>query len=283
MSELTADRIAFQPRPSVRPADSEGLSPRQLVALFARNWRLILCFGLVSASSYLASKTLLTQKFTADAMVEVEMGGFAIPELQGVIGSETSDALTFVRSELQVLTSRALVQAVIEELNLTADPEFNAALQGPSLKVRIGGAIRDRLPAAFAARLVAGGILPSAHAPPPSPDVVMANVVAAVTNEIGIIIDGKTLLMGVNFSSEQADIASAFVNSLITRYMAGKVNERAVADRKANADLESAPSRCTVKSTSLSRRLGIRGRNTNSCRRATAASGSSNSGTCPPP
>ena len=130
------------------------------------------------------------------------------------------------------------MQAVIEELNLTADPEFNAALQGPSLKVRIGGAIRDRLPAAFAARLVAGGILPSAHAPPPSPDVVMANVVAAVTNEIGIIIDGKTLLMGVNFSSEQADIASAFVNSLITRYMAGKVNERAVADRKANADLE---------------------------------------------
>ena len=159
-------------------------------------------------------------------------------ELQGVIGSETSDALTFVRSELQVLTSRALVQAVIEELNLTADPEFNSALNGPPLKARIGGAIRDRLPAAFAARLVAGGILPPAHARPPSPDVVMANVVGAVTNEIGIIIDGKTLLMGVNFSSEQADIASAVVNSLITRYMAGKVDERAVADRKANADLE---------------------------------------------
>jgi succinoglycan biosynthesis transport protein ExoP len=239
MSELTADRIAFQPRPSVKLADSEGLSPRQLVALFLRNWRMILCFGLVvAASSYLASKTLLTQKFTADALVEVEMGGFAIPELQGVIGSETSDALTFVRSESQVLTSRALVQAVIEELNLTADPEFNSALNGPPLKARIGGAIRDRLPAAFAARLVAGGILPPAHARPPSPDVVMANVVGAVTNEIGIIIDGKTLLMGVNFSSEQADIASAVVNSLITRYMAGKVDERAVADRKANADLE---------------------------------------------
>jgi len=239
MSELTADRIAFQPRASVKPADSEGLSPGQLFALFRRNWRLILLSGFVVAvASYLPSKLLLTQKFTADAIVQVEMRGFTIPELQGVISSQNSDAITLVRSEAQVLTSRALVQAVVEELNLTADPEFNTALQGPPLAIRIGSALRDRLPAAFAATLVDNGILPPARTAPLAPDVVMANVVAAVTNEMGIISDGKTLLIGINFTSEQPEVSAAVVNSLIARYTAGKVDEHTVADRKANTDLE---------------------------------------------
>ena len=62
----------------------------------------------------------------------VETRSFAIPELQGVLSSQTmADPMPIVRSETQVLTSRALVQAVVEELNLTADPVFNTALKGP--------------------------------------------------------------------------------------------------------------------------------------------------------
>jgi polysaccharide biosynthesis transport protein len=239
MSESTADRISARARPSVGPVDSEALSPGQLVALFRRNWRMILCSGLVVAvMSYLAAKLLLTQQFTADATVEVEMGGFTIPELQGVISSEESDAITFVRGETQILTSRSLVQGVIEELQLTADPEFNTALNGPSLAARIGGALRDRLPRSFGATLVAGGILPAAQAAGESPDVVMANVVAAVTNRLGIISDGKTLLIGITFSSAQAELAAKVVNVLVARYMASKVDEHTVADRKANTDLQ---------------------------------------------
>jgi polysaccharide biosynthesis transport protein len=241
MSESTADRIAVHPPagPLVGPVDSEALSPRQLLALFRRSWRMILYSGLVFAVlSYLAAKLLLTQQYTADATVEVEMGGLTIPELQGVISSEKSDAITFVRGETQVLTSRALVQGVIEELHLTDDPEFNVALRGPSLTARIGGALRDRLPRSFAATLVAGGLLPPAQTAPLPPNAVMANVVAAVTNQLGIISDGKTLLIGINFSSEQAELAAKVVDALVNRYLASKVDEHTVADRKANTDLQ---------------------------------------------
>src|ERR1700733_558459 len=240
MSELTADRVAFSPGPSVKPSNNDGLSPRQLVRVLRRNWPLILCSGLVvSAAAYVVSKTLLTPKFTAEATVAVETRSFAIPELQGVLSSQTmADPMPIVRSETQVLTSRALVQAVVEELNLTADPEFNTALKGPPLKQRILGAVRDNLPTSFAATLVDDGILPPEDAGPPSPDVVMANVVAAVTTGLTITNDNRSLVINIDFLSEQPDLSAKVVNSLIARYMAGKVDERTVANREANTELE---------------------------------------------
>jgi polysaccharide biosynthesis transport protein len=240
MSELAVDRIAFSPGPSLRPSKSDGLSPRQLVGVLRRNWPLILCSGLVVAgAAYVVSKTLLTPKFTAEATVAVETRSFAIPELQGVLSSQTmADPMPIVRSETQVLTSRALVQAVVEELNLTADPEFNTALKGPPLKLRLQGALRDALPTSFATMLVDDGILPPVDPGPASPDVVMANVVAAVTNELTITNDNRSLVINIDFASEQPDLSARVVNSLITRYMAGKVDERTVANREANTELE---------------------------------------------
>jgi polysaccharide biosynthesis transport protein len=240
MSELTADRVAFSPGPAVKPSHGDGLSPRQLVRVLRRNWPLILCSGLVvAAAAYIVSKTLLTPRFTAEATVAVETRSFAIPELQGVLSSQTmADPMPIVRSETQVLTSRALVQAVVEELNLTADPEFNTALKGLPLKQRLLGAVRDHLPTSFAATLVDDGILPPEDAAPPSPDVVMANVVAAVTTGLTITNDNRSLVINIDFLSEQPDLSAKVVNSLIARYMAGKVDERTVANREANTELE---------------------------------------------
>lgn len=240
MSELTADRVTLPAGSSDRPTENEGLSPRQVAGLLRRNWLLILPLGIVlAAGAYVVSKVALTPRFTAEATVAVEMRGFAIPELQGVLSSQAmSDPMPLVRSETQILQSRALIQAVVQELNLTADPEFNAALRGPSLKQRWGGALRDWLPASISTILVDNNILPPVDSPPPTPDVTMENVVGAVLNGLGITNDNRSFVINVDFTSEQPELAAKVVNQLIARYMAGKVDERTTANREANAALE---------------------------------------------
>ena len=143
-----------------------------------------------------------------------------------------------VRSEAQVLQSRALVKSVVKDLNLTAYPEFNGSLRGPSLKTQVGGFVRDKLPAFMADPLVETGILPQAHPAPPSPDVALDNAVGAVQHDIGIANDGRSLIINVDFTSDQPDLSAAVANELIKQDLAAKQTARENANREANLALE---------------------------------------------
>jgi uncharacterized protein involved in exopolysaccharide biosynthesis/Mrp family chromosome partitioning ATPase len=240
MSEVTANRIAIPSGPSVRPARSDGLTPRQLVVLLRRNWPLILSVGIAfGVGSYVVSKVLLTPKFTAEATITVQTRGFAIPELQGVLSSQVmADPMPLVRSEIQTLQSRALVQRVVEDLKLVDDPEFNASLRGPSFKERWEGVLRDALPPAYATVLIDNGFLPPVLSGPSSPDAIMENVVAAVGRELEITNDNRSLVINVDFTSEEPATAAKVANSLIANYMSFKDSEHTIANGAANIALE---------------------------------------------
>ena len=149
MVELTADQAVLPPGSAEKSAGRNRLSPGQLGKILRRDWPMLLGCGLVlGAGAYAISKTLITPRFTAQATLAVETRSFMIPELQGVLGSEPmSDPMPVVRSEAQILQSRSLVKSVVKDLNLTSYPEFNGSLRGPPLKARVGGVLRDWLPA----------------------------------------------------------------------------------------------------------------------------------------
>ena len=169
MVELTADQAVLPPGSVEKSAGRNRLSPGQLGKILRRDWPLLLGCGLVvGAGAYTVSKTLITPRFTAQATLAVETRSFMIPELQGVLSNEfMADPMPVVRSEAQVLQSRSLVKSVVQDLNLTAYPEFNGSLRGPSLKTQVGGFLRDRLPAFIADPLVESGIPASSPSSPP--------------------------------------------------------------------------------------------------------------------
>jgi succinoglycan biosynthesis transport protein ExoP len=238
MSDFPANRLALSQADSQRSPASEGLSPRQFLGLLGRNWRLIMWSGLlVAVVAYSVSKTCLSPQYTASAMIAIDSRSIVIPELQGALSIEATDSMNLVRSERQLLISRALVQSVVEELNLTADPEFNATLKGPTFKQKIISALHSKLPTSFAAALGNYGILSRTQSGSESPSVIMSNVVGAVTHEIGVASDDLSLIVNVSFSAERPDLPPRVVNSLIAQYMAGKVNELVVANRDASVAL----------------------------------------------
>ncbi|MBV9654972.1 MAG: hypothetical protein JOZ42_10460, partial [Acetobacteraceae bacterium] len=239
MAELTADG-AVLPAGAEKAAARNRLSPGQLVKILRRDWPLLVFCGLLAgAGAYVASKTLITPRYTAQATLAVETRSFMIPELQGVLGSEQmADPMPVVRSEAQILQSRALVRSVVQDLDLTAYPEFNGALRGPTFKEQVGGFLRDHLPASVADPMVDSGVLPPANPGKPSPDVVLDGAVGTVQHDIGIANDGRSLIINVEFTSEQPDLSASVANHLVQRFLDAKQQMRTSANKEANQALE---------------------------------------------
>ena len=82
----------------------------------------------------------LPRSYTVAGTIAIEGQSFAIPELQGAVRPENmADPMLLVRTEVQALMSRQLIQSVIDKLGLHQLPEFNPALRPPGLYQKVRG------------------------------------------------------------------------------------------------------------------------------------------------
>lgn len=88
---------------------------------------------------------LATPTYRSTAVVMLNNREETVVDRGNVIGALGSDGAV-VRTEVEILQSRVLLGKVVDELDLTADPEFNSALRTPSgfarLKSWVKGIIR---------------------------------------------------------------------------------------------------------------------------------------------
>ena len=239
MSEVALLDERFEKTPPA--ADESVVSPAQLLATLRRNWPLILFFGLLfGVAGYAYTVTSVPKQFTTAGTLSIDMERFAVPALQGALsGDGLADPMPQVRSEVQILTSRSLLQEVADELHLIDDPEFNAALRpmpwGETVKRSIAGA----LPEAVAQPLADAGLLPDVSKPiePPSEAVVKDGVIGSIAQRLSVINDNRSLIVLVQFTSKDPNTAAAVVNSVIKNYTSDKAQGRISANSDANSEL----------------------------------------------
>lgn len=239
MSELALLDERFEKTPPA--ADDTAVSPGQLLATLRRNWPLILCFGvLFGTAGYAYTVTSVPKQFTTAGTLSIDMERFAVPALQGALsGDGLADPMPQVRSEVQILMSRSLLQEVADELHLIDNPEFNAALRpmpwGEKAKRSIAGA----LPEAVAQPLADAGLLPDVSKPiePPPEAVLKDGVIGSIAQRLSIINDNRSLIVLVQFTSMDPNTAAAVANSVIRNYTADKAQGRISANSDANSEL----------------------------------------------
>jgi len=128
---LINDATAISPR-GVRAAARGEDDVIDLGALFATLWRgkwtilAATCSVLVVGVYYVV--VAATPLYESSAVVMLETQQESVVDLQSVVGGLSGET-TEVNSELEVLKSRGLMGKVVDRLELTADPEFNAALR----------------------------------------------------------------------------------------------------------------------------------------------------------
>ncbi len=239
MSELALLDERFEKTQPV--LDDTALSPLQLLGTLRRNWPLILFFGLLlGVAAYAYTIVAVAKQYTTAGTLSIDMERFAVPALQGALSGESmADPMPVVRSEVQILTSRALLQEVADELNLVADPEFNGALRPPPLPEQLRRMIAGALPLSIAQPLFDAGLLPDATKPeqPPSDVMVRDGVIGSLLRSLNILNDNRSTIVVIQFTAAGPEKAASIVNSIIKHYMTDKSQDRALANTNANSEL----------------------------------------------
>jgi len=239
MSELALLDERFEKSQPVM--DDAAFSPLQLLQTLRRSWPLILLFGLFfGAAGYAYTVTEIPKQYTTAGTLSIDMERFAVPALQGALSGESmADPMPVVRSEVQILMSRSLLQEVADELNLVADPEFNSALRPPSFQENLKRQIAGALPLSIAQPLFDVGLLPDVTKPvEPAPDAVVRDgVLGSLQRNLSIINDNRSTIVVVQFTAAEPKTAAAVVNSVIKHYMTDKSQGRASANTDANSEL----------------------------------------------
>ncbi|HCR95383.1 MAG TPA: chain-length determining protein, partial [Oceanicaulis sp.] len=87
---------------------------------------------------------LATPMYRSTAVVMLNNREEQVVELGNVVGGLTADS-TVVNTEVEVLKSRILLGKVVDELELTEDPEFNTSLQTASMISKIEESMKSAL------------------------------------------------------------------------------------------------------------------------------------------
>jgi capsular exopolysaccharide synthesis family protein len=108
-------------------ADSlaQGMDLRELILLLRRRASLIVGLTLCGVMASLLIAFTATPRYRSEAVLMLDQRrAAATADMGGVVASQ-GEGSTLLRSEIDILTSRAVIDRVIKKLDLTKDPEFN--------------------------------------------------------------------------------------------------------------------------------------------------------------
>ena len=214
--------ISALPHGAVADYPSRTMRIPQMLSVLRRHALLIaVCAVLGAVATYLYAKSL-PDRYTASASIAIEGQSFAIPELQGAVRTESmSDPMPLVRTEMQALMSRQVIQSVIEKLGLDHMAEFNPALRPPSQFDVIKTSVLRNLHLAPAADV------------PGNEQAVQDQVLRSLV----VSQDNRSLVIGVAFTARDPQLATAVVDSLIGQYLARQAERRGSNNQTANAEM----------------------------------------------
>ena len=240
---------------------AEGSALRYFFGIILSRAKLAICVGIATLvvitavglqipRSYYAEGSLLIQPRRAN-LAQAQQ-----PQQPNYLPPDTSA----VDTEVELLRSRAVAEAVVLKLKLYSDPDFNSALKkaakSNSIGAEIGEAINDRViaPVTGELRKLAGAdansldddsvvvsspedaaIAADPNSPTPQ---LLEKVITTVQKQSAIRRVGLTYVVHVGFSASSSPKAERIANAFIDAYVAQQLNIKVGAVAKANQELD---------------------------------------------
>ena len=199
----------------VMDQDDEAID---LVGLLKSVWRgkwLILACMLVAVfvGSFYAWR-VVTPKYVATATLVLDVNQQQVVDLGSVIGGSSNTNLA-MNTEMVVLSSRRVLERVVNELKLNLDPEFNAALREvpryslSNITARLRGLVY--------------GVQPSVDVDP-TDEQSINGAVAALRSKVDADFLPATYVFRIQVTTESPNKSKQIVNSVAEAYIADQVN-----------------------------------------------------------
>lgn len=199
---------------------------RQLITVFRRRMWSFIAAGVLTFVAVVVFTLQATPMFTSTASVVLNLREQRVVDIESVLSGMPPDSAS-VDTEVEVLRSRALAEAVVERLDLTSVPEFNSALREPGLRAQLTGFL--------------SGLLPSQDTGAPATDQeaqILERVVSALMNARSVRRAGLTYVIEISATSETPRLARDIANAYADEYLVSQLEAKFEATERANEWLD---------------------------------------------
>ncbi|MCB2148586.1 MAG: polysaccharide biosynthesis tyrosine autokinase [Deltaproteobacteria bacterium] len=196
--------------------ESEEIQLRDyLEVIVRRKWLILTVLALVFLSTLIFTLTV-TRIYEASAVVEVSQENPHVTTFQEVLGSEIQ-AREFYETQVELIRSKAMINRVIERLDLIAHPVvrktvFNDGRSG--MVQRIGSAFKS----------LAGSVSPGQAQPAVAEDIARRQKVAKyLSDNLTVSPSRKSMLIDVAFRSPDRQLSQSVVNTIVEDFIRWKM------------------------------------------------------------
>jgi uncharacterized protein involved in exopolysaccharide biosynthesis len=215
----------IESRPAADPGPTGG-GVSEFIRFLYRRRAVILAPAIVVTATTWLGVVAIPPLYSAQAALALDARKVQIVEHEVVSG--LSQESPVVRTELDVIASRSLVERVIDRLGLEHDPGFMREVEAPPPWL-VGKA--QRLLASLLS--ISGGAGPAAtNSAEPRPS--RAQLVDWIIDHLSVSNDGRSFTIIVSFTSDDPKRAAKITNSIAEQYLADQVNAKTNATVNAN-------------------------------------------------
>lgn len=199
----------------VPTADFFDIDLRKSLQFLKRRKRIILGTTLVCLVSVLAVLLVITPRYNAQAVVQLDVRSKNVVDIESVVSGLSADE-SVVQSEVDILNSRHLIGKVVDTLFLTDDPEFNPSISGQKWIRAVLDLFGDDQPDAQEQYRM------------------RSETITQVQKRLHIHRKPRSYTIYVNFSSESPQKAASIANTIANEYILNQLNIKFDATERAN-------------------------------------------------
>ena len=171
----------------------------------------------------------LTPYYTAEALIMVNVRKTSVVDLHSVMSGLPPEA-SAVRSEVDVLDSRALLGKVVDKLNLTANPVFNPSLESKGI-LAVLTSPSEWLPATWREALIGPDV---AMPPDVAKERTRSATITTLSKMLKVSNDGRSYSLRLSVSFPDAKGAALLANTISDLYLLDQLEAKYEATRRAN-------------------------------------------------
>ncbi len=192
-----------------------------IAVIWRGKWTILLCTLLMLIGGVYQANVRAVPKFMASATLVLDTSGDNLVDIETVVTGISSDT-SAINTELLVLKSRGLITQLVQDLELTADPEFNSALDTTE-------SLSDRVKALLHSALAT--VLPNVAEDIAGDDSVSALTELYRTTErvqgvISVINQRNTFVFEIRVTTTDPDKSALIANSLAQLYIQDQIQVR---------------------------------------------------------
>jgi capsular exopolysaccharide synthesis family protein len=203
--------------PSPVSRDDDEIDLMQLFGVLWRGRWIISTFALVAVliGGYYAYR-IAVPMYPAQVTIALQnQQQQVIGDIESIFAGGGTDTNS-INTEFEVIRSRRLIGALVDELDLVSDPEFNGSLRQPSLRTRI-------------TNTVLGGEPPA----PLPPEIARSRVIDALRGRISVSSIRQSFAFNIGITTTSSEKSTLIVNTLADLYIVNQVQQKLEATEQA--------------------------------------------------